>query len=123
VDYSKGSLIAQIEADGACPVAMRGQKIDAPGQTIGDFITFALTLLDRPVIDKTGLTGRYDIYVTLPPDDTPGPSDLTVTVALAIQQQLGLRLVSVKGPGAALVIEHVERPTPNVPTPAAAAHR
>ena len=97
---------------------MAGQKIDGPGQTVGDFITFALTLMDRPVIDKTGLTGRFDIHVTLPPDDTPGASDLTVTLALAVQQQLGLKIAPATAPGAVLAIEHVERPTPNAPMPA-----
>jgi uncharacterized protein (TIGR03435 family) len=113
VDFTKGNIPAQLEAEGSCPIALRDTRVDAPGQTLGDFITFVLTLIDRPVIDKTGLAGRFDIHLDLPSDETAGASDLTSTLAIAVRQQLGLKLVSAKGPGDFLVIDRVERPSPN----------
>ena len=83
--------------------------------------------LDRPVIDRTGIKGTFDIHLesalddttrgTLPRADEPGavlpdPTGGT-SIFTAVQQQLGLRLESTKGPGEFLVIDHVERPTEN----------
>jgi uncharacterized protein (TIGR03435 family) len=110
VDFTKGDIPAQLEAEGSCPIALRNTRVDAPGQTVGDFITFVLTLLDRPVIDKTGLTGRFDIHLDLPPDENAGALDETSTLAAALQQQLGLKLVPAKGQGEYLVIDRLERP-------------
>jgi len=70
--------------------------------------------LHSPVIDKTGLTGAYDITLQWTPDqataspDSPGPSIFT-----AVQEQLGLKLVPSKGPVETLVIDHAEPPTEN----------
>jgi uncharacterized protein (TIGR03435 family) len=85
--------------------------------------------LHRTVIDKTGLTGKYDLELNWAPDqgsdpmfkgpdgsqqrtdstpDSSGPSIFT-----ALQEQLGLRLQSAKGPVETLVIDHVEMPSDN----------
>lgn len=81
--------------------------------------------LEKPVVDKTGLKGRYDFDVKWaldpglaggrpegpdlpPPPDPSGPSIFT-----AIRTDLGLRLESAKAPIEVLVIYHVERPDPN----------
>ncbi len=77
-------------------------------------ITGAISLIvRRKVIDKTGLTGMYNIRLELPPDplnttDASGPSMFTV-----LEEQLGLRLESSKGPADVLVIDHIERPSGN----------
>jgi len=68
---------------------------------------------DRPVRDRTGLTGHYDLTlewtpVGTPPDVASGPSIFT-----AIQEQLGLKLEAAKESGESLVIDRVERPTEN----------
>ena len=66
---------------------------------------FALGVLDRPVIDTTGLKGRYDFTLEWAQrDPDTGPSLFT-----ALQEQLGLRLVAQKGPVEVLVIDHVEK--------------
>ncbi len=64
----------------------------------------------RPVLDRTGLTGEFDFKVNYAIDDNPetGPSLLT-----ALQEQLGLKLEAAKGPIETLVIDHVEKPTGN----------
>jgi uncharacterized protein (TIGR03435 family) len=71
------------------------------------------TLVDRQVIDKTGLTGQYDIHIEIPPDplatnDPAAPSLFTV-----LQDQLGLKLESDRGPVEVLVIDQVEKPSEN----------
>jgi uncharacterized protein (TIGR03435 family) len=77
----------------------------------------------RTVIDKTGLTSVYDFTLQFMPDDgaaAPGAGfasreeDPTVpSIFTAIQEQLGLKLESGKGPVEVIVIDHVERPSGN----------
>jgi uncharacterized protein (TIGR03435 family) len=84
--------------------------------------TLATTLgnqLNHPVLDKTGLTGKYDFTVEFTPN-LPGAaaaaeaSDPGSSLAAAIQQQLGLRLVSSKAKIDVLVVDKAERvPTSN----------
>jgi len=70
---------------------------------------------DRPVIDKTGLTGKYDIRLEATPEfrinNNPQPDDLRIFDA--IQQQLGLRLEPEKAMIDVLVVDHVEKPSEN----------
>jgi len=76
---------------------------------------------ERPVIDKTGLTGTYDFKLSfLPPhaaDRAEGhlPADLQdrPTLAAALKEQLGLKLVPENGPIPYFVIDHVDRPSSN----------
>ena len=72
--------------------------------------------LDRPVLDKTGLTGTYDIRLTYTPENrmSRGPEpDLDVSIFTAVQDQLGLRLVQQKADVEILVVDHVEKPSEN----------
>jgi uncharacterized protein (TIGR03435 family) len=89
------------------------------------FLPFLSEQLGRTIIDRTGLTGSYDFTLSWAPDegtrdirgatytgkltpDQSGPSVFT-----AIQEQLGLRLESGKGPVKVLVIDHIEKPAAN----------
>jgi uncharacterized protein (TIGR03435 family) len=69
----------------------------------------------RPVVDKTSLTGRYDLELpsaAVPPQpNAPPPDDESIFTALP--KALGLRLQPAKGQVEMLVIDHVERPTEN----------
>jgi uncharacterized protein (TIGR03435 family) len=81
--------------------------------------------LERPVVDQTGLTGKYDFVLAWTPDETqfrsfggappPPPADKEAPPDLftAIQQQLGLKLESTRAPVDVLVIDHVEKPSEN----------
>jgi uncharacterized protein (TIGR03435 family) len=99
------------------------------------FATFLFVMTDRPVINRTGLAGRFDIRLEYTPDETTPviarrfasagrgePAGAVPTVAdpaggvsifTALQQQLGLKLEAAKGPRVYLVIEHIERPSAN----------
>jgi uncharacterized protein (TIGR03435 family) len=80
--------------------------------------------IDKPVIDQTGLKGGYDFTLELPagtlsffpapPNPDAPPADPKGTPFLtALREQLGLKLVSSKGPIRKLVIDHVEPPSGN----------
>ena len=96
---------------------------------MADLCTQLNLVMDREVMDRTGLAGRFDIHLEVTPadlqpkfvagrtvdqpgestaDDKDGPS-----ISVALQQQLGLRLESGKGPVPVLVVDHIERPTDN----------
>ena len=84
-------------------------------------------VMDRHVIDKTGITDTFNIHVEFSPDERtpctlPGPicqvdpnSDIPAAPSIftALEQQLGLKLEPVKGPHEYLKVDHVERPTEN----------
>jgi uncharacterized protein (TIGR03435 family) len=78
-------------------------------------------MLDRPVVDKTGLTGRYDFDLEWAPDETQFGGEIIAAPAdsqdlplfTAIQQQLGLKLEATRGPIQALVVDTAERPSAN----------
>jgi uncharacterized protein (TIGR03435 family) len=79
--------------------------------------------LDRPVVDDTGLKGSYNFVLNWTPGETePAPSTgdnatpadgSGLSIFTALQEQLGLKLESKKGPLEVLVIDHVERPSEN----------
>jgi uncharacterized protein (TIGR03435 family) len=71
-----------------------------------------LGIRDRPVLDRTGLTGRFDIKLQWLPEGAPDSGE-RVSIFTALQEQLGLRLESTKSPVEVLVIDNVSRPTPD----------
>lgn len=74
-----------------------------------------LVTLPRPVIDRTGLEGGYDLWLDWTPEDTSevNNSETGGTFREALKSQLGLKLVPQDGPVQVLVIDHIEQPTPN----------
>ena len=70
--------------------------------------------VDRPVVDKTELKGRYDFKLQWTLDDvqTAAP-DAPPELFTAIQEQIGLKLERVRSPADVLVIDKVERPGAN----------
>ena len=111
IDFTK-NIPSQLESDGTCVFVGANDKLDAPGQTIDDFIKTALSDLDRPVVNVTGLSGRFDFHLDLTPDDAPGSTDRITTTAVALQRQLGLTLRPATGPAEFLVIDGVDKPAP-----------
>jgi uncharacterized protein (TIGR03435 family) len=104
-------------------------QLTAQGVPMTSLANMLSQQLHRTVLDKTGLTGKYDLELTWTPEqgadpmfkgseaspqrgdaapDSSGPSIFT-----ALQEQLGLRLQSSKGPVETIVIDHVEMPSEN----------
>ena len=75
------------------------------------------TTLGRDVVDRSGLTGAFDIHLTWSNDaDTVKAADKSVdapSIFQALQEQLGLKLKPAVGPVQVLVIDHIEAPTAN----------
>jgi uncharacterized protein (TIGR03435 family) len=102
----------------------RNVAFDVFGTSISDFADALLSrILNRVVIDKTGETGLFDLHFEFTPNDaTPlggtalpvapaGENDISIFTAL--QEQLGLKLESAKGPVEVLVIDSVQKPSEN----------
>ena len=97
----------------------------ATGGTLEFFLQRISAQLERPILDRTGLTGEYDIDLHWTPErQTMSPATSQANgepateindpaVATALDEQLGLRLERTKGPIEALVIQAVERPGTN----------
>jgi uncharacterized protein (TIGR03435 family) len=70
--------------------------------------------VDRPVVDQTGLKGRYDFKLQWTVDEAQATdADAPPGLFTAIQEQIGLKLDPAKAPVDVLVIDHVEKPSPN----------
>ena len=97
---------------------------------MADLIGRLAQILGRPVVDKTGFTGEFDLRLKFTPNDAtqglPGfggpagprgnrfPADPNLpNIFAALHDQLGLKLVPATAPVEVLVIDHAERPTAN----------
>jgi uncharacterized protein (TIGR03435 family) len=84
-------------------------------------------VLGRPVIDETGFTGSFDLHLEYSPEglasgrggmpmpapNAPAPDISAPSIFTAVQEQLGLKLESQKGPGEILVIDHAGKASEN----------
>jgi uncharacterized protein (TIGR03435 family) len=120
--------LADLEAgQKPCGFPMTGMRESTmTTEILGSFRDFCKVMgatLGRPVIDRTGIAGTFDFHLDFavdesiggishssaaPSNDSTGPSIFT-----AVQEQLGLKFESAKGPGESLVIAHIERPSRN----------
>jgi len=95
------------------PTSWGSRNLTAKGVPIDILARMLADLLMRPVLDRTGLEGIYNIKLDFAPleatsDDAPAPALVT-----AIQEQLGLKLEATTGPVEVLVIDGAERPDAN----------
>jgi uncharacterized protein (TIGR03435 family) len=104
-----------------------GIHIASQKVTMGALAGVMTRFVDRTVVDKTGLTGAYDVDLNFTPVETPfppgpgGPPATTTAsdpnapplIFTALQEQLGLKLKPETAPADVLVIDHVEEPSPN----------
>jgi uncharacterized protein (TIGR03435 family) len=96
-------------------------KLDGAGVTIEKLATvLSRSGLDRPVIDRTGLVGGFDLHLKWTaetPENGTRPGTIADSTGLsiftAVREQLGLKLEAVKGAVEILVIDHVEQPSEN----------
>jgi uncharacterized protein (TIGR03435 family) len=99
----------------ACGMSMQGaafMTVQTGGQPIANFASSLSGSAGRQVVDKTGLTGNYEItlrYSERPPSDAT--ADAPPAIFTALQEQLGLKLEPDRAPLRILVLDHIERPT------------
>lgn len=109
--------------------------IEVRGATMTQFAQRLSGRVDRTVVDKTGIPGKFNFHLEFTPDPnipgqsvlpgggSPGnvanpsdpapPPDPGPNLFVALQEQIGLKLSSDKGPVSVLIIDHVEKPTAN----------
>jgi bla regulator protein blaR1 len=105
-------------------------KVEAQGLSLENLIEFLSQQLGRTILDKTGLTGTYDFALHWTPDDAPPQiaagaesgqpgndgapqTNTSPSLVTALEEQLGLKLESQKGPVDVIVVDHVDRPSEN----------
>lgn len=95
----------------------RNQTVSMPRETMESLAADIANsfFVDRPVVDRTGLSGTYDIKLEATPefriDSDPQPEDISVFTA--VQEQLGLKLEPAKSSVQMLVVDHIDKPTEN----------
>jgi uncharacterized protein (TIGR03435 family) len=108
-----------------CGFIMGMGTMNVGGMPILELARTLSNQLNRVVLDKTGLTGRYDFQLTFAPEgrgfgplgpvpgapEPPASDGSTPTLVTAIQEQLGLKLDAQRGPVEVLVIDRVDQPT------------
>ena len=89
-------------------------RIDGGKVSMAAFIRVLETILDLPIIDKTGFTGAFNVDLIFAhegaPPAAPGAPGM---ISAALQEQLGLKLESARGPVKVLVIDSVQKPSEN----------
>jgi uncharacterized protein (TIGR03435 family) len=96
-------------------------RVSIVGAPLNQFALVVALMLGQTVIDKTGLTGRFDVELLFAPDPTRQPPGVELDPAVlarpsmftAVEEQLGLKLEPYKEELDALVIESVEQPKEN----------
>ncbi|MEQ1759276.1 MAG: TIGR03435 family protein [Vicinamibacterales bacterium] len=79
--------------------------------TMSSLATSLTRVVDRPVLDKTNLMGAFELTLEWVPDEARVATGDGVSIFTALQEQIGLRLQSERGPIRVLVIDRAERPT------------
>jgi uncharacterized protein (TIGR03435 family) len=82
--------------------------------SMSDFALGMQAFMDRPVVDKTGLAGRYDFILKWTPDESnTNDANAAPGIFTAVQEQLGLKLEPAKGPTDVLMIDHIDERSEN----------
>jgi len=121
VRASRGGGAAPPTPPGERPVCSGMSRlgfITAGGVTMAEAAERFLRPAGRPVIDRTGLTGGYDLDIKFEPDEIRNRADRSEPVrgpsfAEALEEQLGLRLEPIRAPIPVIVVQSVERPSEN----------
>ena len=106
-----------------CSIGVPPGRLRASAVTVASLATVLGSFVGRPVVDRTGLDGVFDIELEFSPESRPGflppdpgaapPAGDGPSLFTALQEQLGLKLVSGRAPIDVLVIDRAERPTPD----------
>lgn len=119
VQGKSGPKLKQSAPDATCKAVAKTSLAAFSATYTGCTIDFLMRVLagavDRPVLDRTGLTGAYDFKLEFARSDRAAAdagSDVP-PLSTAVQEQLGLKLEAQKGPVEVFVIDRVERPSEN----------
>lgn len=118
-DGSQVLLDGRVPPEGAGAYAtLSGPRLVGRNASMAQLAETLARSLQGPVVDRTGLIGTFDFNIAFSRDDSEKPADApdvasAPTLAIAIQEQLGLKLQSGKAPVQILVIDHVSPPTDN----------
>ena len=101
----------------AAPDAVHGwssgsAKLTARAASVQDFADLLASKLGRPVMDRTGIDGKFNFNLHFAPDNAP-PDTMEPSLFTALQEQLGLKLETTTAPGDTFVIERAEHPSDN----------
>jgi len=108
-----GPRVKQADAAESSGFGMEQGRIRSMALPLGYLASNLADLLGRPVVDKTGLAGKYSYTLAYTPDDAPPADANGPSIFTALQEQLGLKLESTKGPVEFLVIDRAEKPDAN----------
>jgi uncharacterized protein (TIGR03435 family) len=115
VDMGNATIAQPGQQVPCAAVTVRDTRLTGWARTMSEFAEVVAFSIGRKVVDKTGMPGRFDMDLEWTPDLAPGaaprPNSNGLSIYAAVQEQLGLKLESAKGPVDVLVIEHVEMPT------------
>lgn len=112
---AKGGLkIKEAPADEKDAEMMTAGKMTAHALSMDNLVYGFSGVVGRIIVDKTGLAGKkFDFELTWSPDEQPNVADTGPSIFAALEEQLGLKLVPSREPVETLVIDHIERPSPN----------
>jgi uncharacterized protein (TIGR03435 family) len=112
-----GVKMKESEPEARSGVRYRSGDMNGSRLNMAYLAVFLSNQMKQPIIDKTELKGLYDFTLRWTPDEAPEtsatPDQRAASIYTAVQEQLGLKLVSQKGDMEVLVIDHVEKPTEN----------
>ena len=108
-----GSKLKEAAAGEKGWTSMSSRQISATAVDIHSLAFSLANDVGRFVIDKTGLAGKYDLTVKWTPDDEQATADSGPDIFTALDEQLGLKLVPAKGPVDTIVVDRIEKPSPN----------
>lgn len=98
-------------------IRMAPGQLSAQGMFTAQLVDILSRQLQRNVVDKTGLAGKYDVTLQYTPDTSSGSSDSSdatgPSIFNALREQLGLKLDSAKGSVQSFVIDHIDKPSEN----------
>jgi uncharacterized protein (TIGR03435 family) len=115
---AKGGVKAVVSDPNGRPGANGGRgRIDTAGTPMSLLAIRLSDLLQRPVVDRTQDTRRFDFHLRWSPDTAPVGAEPVASdapsLSTALEEQLGLKLLSRRVPAEVLVIDHAEPPSEN----------
>ena len=100
------------EGDGKEHITIRPTQISGTNIPFGHFVSVLEAQLSRPIKNETGISGDFDLSLKYVRDDLPSAAE-GPSVYAAVEEQLGLKLESRKGPAEVMVIDSAQRPGEN----------